>query len=72
MLYIYVEDTDATYKRGLNAGGQSIIEPTNQFYGDRNAAVKDSDGIQWWIASHIEDISAEEMQRRNEERAKKN
>jgi len=70
MLYIYVENTDATYKRALNAGGQSIMEPTNQFYGDRNAAVKDSDGIQWWIASHIEDVSAEEIQRRNKERTK--
>ncbi len=72
MLYIYVEDTDATYNRALKAGGESIMEPLNQFYGDRNAAVKDSDGIQWWIATHIEDVSAEEIQRRNEERANKN
>ena len=70
MLYIYVEDTDATYKRALKAGGESLMEPINQFYGDRNAAVKDSDGIQWWIASHLEDVSTEEIQRRNEERAK--
>ena len=71
MLYVYVEDTDSTYKRAIKAGGESIMEPVNQFYGDRNAAVKDSDGIQWWIATHVEDVSAEEMQRRNEEQAKK-
>ena len=71
MLYIYVEDNDGTYKRAIKAGGESIMEPVNQFYGDRNAAVKDSDGIQWWIATHVEDVSAEEIQRRNEERAKK-
>ncbi len=71
MLYVYVEDTDVAYKRAVKTGAESAMEPVNQFYGDRNAAVKDSDGIQWWIASHIEDVSAEEMQRRNEEQAKK-
>ena len=71
MLYVYVEDTDETYKRAIKAGGESIMGPIDQFYGDRNAAIKDSDGIQWWIATHIEDVSTEEMQRRNEERAKK-
>ena len=70
MLYIYVEDTDSTYKRALENGATSVMEPSNQFYGDRNAGVKDSDGISWWIATHIEDVSEEEMQKRNEERAK--
>ena len=71
MLYIYVEDTDAAYKLALEKGTTSVMEPADQFYGDRNAAVKDSNGISWWIATHIEDVSAEEVQRRNEERAKK-
>lgn len=71
MLYIYVEDTDATYKLALEKGATSVMEPANQFYGDRNAAVKDSDGISWWIATHIEDVTPEEVQKRNEERAKK-
>jgi PhnB protein len=70
MLYVYVEDTDASYKRAIKTGAESIMEPLNQFYGDRNAAVKDSDGIQWWIATHVEDVSAEEMQKRNEEAKK--
>ena len=71
MLYIYVNNTDAVYKRALESGATSVMEPADQFYGDRNAAVKDSDGISWWIATHIEDVSPEEMQKRNEERAKK-
>ena len=71
MLYIYVEDTDAAYKLALEKGATSVMEPADQFYGDRNAAVKDSNSISWWIATHIEDVSAEEVQRRNEERAKK-
>jgi PhnB protein len=64
MLYLYVEDTDAMYKRAMQAGGISIMEPTNQFYGDRNAGVKDHCDNQWWIATHVEDVSAEEMEKR--------
>ena len=71
MLYIYVEDTDAMYKRAIEKGAVSIMEPANQFYGDRTAAVKDSNGTSWWLASHVEDVSPEEMKRRNEERDKK-
>lgn len=71
MLYIFVEDTDATYNSALKAGAESVMEPSDQFYGDRNAAVKDSDDINWWIATHVEDVPPEEMQRRNEERTKK-
>ncbi len=43
-LYLYVEDTDATYGSALKAGATSIMEPADQFYGDRNAGVKDSQG----------------------------
>ena len=71
MLYIYVEDTDSTYKRAIEKGAVSVMEPADQFYGDRNAGVTDKDGISWWIASHVEDVSPEEMMRRNEVRNKK-
>ncbi len=70
MIYIYVEDTDIVYKKALKAGAQSLMEPADQFYGDRNAGVKDPFGNSWWIASHVEEVSPEEMQRRSEERAK--
>lgn len=70
MLYVYVENVDEVYSNALRAGGKSIMEPADQFYGDRNAAVADPSGNSWWIASHIEDVSPDEMQRRNEQRAK--
>lgn len=64
MIYLYLEDTDAAYKRALAAGATSLRAPTDMFYGDRNAAVTDSVGNQWWIATHMEDVPPEEMQRR--------
>ena len=62
--YLYVPDCDALYKRALEAGAKSIAEPANQFYGDRHGGVEDASGNQWWIATHIEDVSPEEMERR--------
>jgi PhnB protein len=69
-IYMYVPDTDAVYKRALQAGATSIMEPANQFYGDRNAGVKDPCGNLWWIATHVEDVSPEELNRRAEAHAK--
>ena len=48
----------------LAAGATSIREPADQFYGDRSAGVKDFCGNEWWMATHIEDVSQEEMERR--------
>lgn len=62
--YLYVEDVDAVYKRAIAAGGKSLSEPANQFYGDRHGGVQDSQGNTWWIATHIEDVSPEELERR--------
>jgi PhnB protein len=70
-IYLYVNDTDATYKRALQAGATSVMEPADQFYGDRNAGVKDPVGNFWWIATHKEDLSSEEMGKRAEEYMKK-
>ena len=44
MIHLYVDDCDATYERALAAGGTSVREPENQFYGDRSAGVRDSTG----------------------------
>lgn len=71
MLTLYVEDVDATFKRAVLAGGTALREPSNQFYGDRTGGVKDPLGNQWWITTHIEDVSPEEMERRQEEFKKK-
>jgi PhnB protein len=70
MVYIYVENVDETYKKGLAAGGESLREPTDEFYGDRSCGLKDSSGNQWWIASHVEDVSREEMEKRQKEMKK--
>ena len=63
-IYLYVEDCDAMYAKAIAAGAKSTMEPANQFYGDRNAGVKDAEGNTWWIATHIEDVSPEEVSRR--------
>jgi PhnB protein len=65
-LYVYVEDVDAAYKRALQAGGTSDREPQNMFYGDRSAGVTDAFGNFWGIATHIEDVSPEELKKRAE------
>ena len=70
MVYLYVEDCDSTYQNALKAGATSEMEPADQFYGDRNAGVKDFAGNLWWIATHIEDVSEEELQKRAMEMAK--
>lgn len=56
MFYLYVTDCDMLYRRALAAGATSISEPTDQYYGDRTAAVKDAFGNQWYIATHIKDV----------------
>ena len=66
-LYLYVPDTDAAYRAALAAGGTSVMEPATQFYGDRNAGVKDSNGNMWYFGTHVEDVSPEEMRRRQAE-----
>jgi uncharacterized glyoxalase superfamily protein PhnB len=63
-LYLYVPDVDATYQRAIAAGATSVTEPTTQFYGDRHGGVKDPSGNIWWIATHLEDVSSEELKKR--------
>jgi PhnB protein len=64
MINVYTENVDAAYKRALKAGATSLREPSNQFYGDRTGGVKDPHGNQWWIATHVEDVSREELEKR--------
>jgi len=64
MIHLYVEDADAVYKKALGAGATSVQEPADQFYGDRSALVKDAFGNHWHFATHVEDASPEEMEKR--------
>ena len=70
-LLVYVPDADAAYERALKAGATSVREPMDAFYGDRTAGVKDAFGNTWWIATHTEDVSREEIERRAEAERKK-
>ena len=63
-LYLYVPDVDAAHARALAAGGESIMEPTDQFYGDRTAGVRGPGGVSWWLGTHIEDVAPAEVERR--------
>lgn len=63
MLYLYVADVDAAYRRAVDAGGEPIQGPRDEFYGDRTGAVKDRAGNQWWLASRVRQVSPQEMQR---------
>lgn len=63
-VFVYVNDTDAAYRRALEAGATSLMEPADQFHGDRYGGVEDASGNRWWFATHIEDVSPEEMKRR--------
>ena len=62
-IMLYVEDCDAVYQQALSAGAKSLREPADQFYGDRMAGVEDPFGFQWWLGTHIKDVSMEEMQK---------
>jgi uncharacterized glyoxalase superfamily protein PhnB len=69
MLHLYVPDSDATYKRAMEAGATSLREPQDEFCGDRMSGVQGSTGIKWYFATHVEDVSEEEMARRTEQAA---
>ncbi len=63
-VYVYLPDVDVIYQRALNAGAKSIVPVANQFYGDRNGGFEDPAGNWWWVATHVEDVSKEELERR--------
>jgi len=67
VLFLYVEDSDAVYRRALQAGATTVMELKDQFWGDRAGAVQDAFGNVWWIGTHVEDVSMEELQRRLQE-----
>ena len=66
MLHLYVEDVDAVAKQAVAAGAVIERPVEDQFYGDRGGKLRDPFGHVWWIATHIEDLSPDEMKRRAE------
>lgn len=61
---VYVEDVDACFQRALDNGATETRKVEDQFYGDRGGQFTDPFGHQWYVASHIEDVSPEEMAKR--------
>jgi PhnB protein len=68
---VYVPDVDAAFARAI-AGGAAEVKPVKlEFYGDRAGTLRDPFGHQWTLATHVEDVSSEEMERRARERAER-
>jgi uncharacterized glyoxalase superfamily protein PhnB len=67
MLYVYVPNVDEVYAAAIKAGGTSIMAPSDMFYGDRSGGVTDPGGNQWYIGTHIEDVSEQELEKRAKE-----
>ncbi len=63
-LNLYLEDTDAAFQRAVGAGATATMPPADMFWGDRYAKVTDPYGHDWGMATHKEDVSEEEIQRR--------
>ena len=63
-LFLYVTDVDRVYQQALKAGATSLMEPANMFWGDRMAQVQDAFGNQWAIATHVEDVPPQEIEKR--------
>jgi PhnB protein len=68
-LMVYVEDVDDVFARALEAGAKELRPVEDQFYGDRLGAFEDPFGHVWNVASHVEDVPPEEMQKRAAEAA---
>jgi PhnB protein len=66
-LYLYVPDVDAAFTRAVGAGAKVVMPVTDMFWGDRFAAVDDPSGHRWGLATHVEDPSPAEFERRRQE-----
>lgn len=66
-LFMYVEDVDAAYRRAIDAGATETMPPEDMFWGDRFASVADPFGHSWEIATHVEDLTPEEIAKRGQE-----
>ena len=60
-IFIYVPDVDATFKQAIASGASEVMPVGDQFWGDRYGKVRDPFGHQWDIATHVEDLTPEEI-----------
>ncbi|MBC3347845.1 VOC family protein [Pseudomonas sp. SWRI196] len=66
-LHLYVEDVDNAFAQAIAAGGTVISEVKDQFYGDRSGTLKDPFGHVWFLATHKEDLTQEQIEQRARE-----
>ena len=69
-LVIYVEDSDSAFERAVSAGATQERPVETQFYGDRSGTLIDPFGHRWTVATHVEDVSEDELRRRMADYAK--
>jgi len=65
-LYVYVNDVDAMYSQAVAAGAKIVNPVEDQFYGDRTGTIEDPYGHRWFLATHKEDLTPEELNKRAE------
>jgi len=65
-ILLYLEDVDGVFERAVKAGAKAQRPVADQFYGDRSGTLEDPFGHVWTVATHVEDVPPEEMQRRVE------
>lgn len=63
-LMIYVDDVDTMFNQAISAGATEVKPLQDQFYGDRSGTIKDPFGHVWTVATHVEDVAPEELQKR--------
>lgn len=65
-LHVYVEDVDALFVQAVDAGAKAVRPVQDQFYGDRTGTLEDPFGHVWFLATHKEELTPEEINRRAE------
>lgn len=63
-LHVYVEDVDSVFERAVQAGAKTLRPVEDRFYGDRSGSFEDPFGHRWDVATHVEDVPADEMEER--------
>jgi PhnB protein len=64
LIYVYVADVDSVFNEAVQSGARALRSVENQFYGDRTGEFEDPFGHRWSVATHVEDVSPEEMSQR--------
>ncbi|MDX5325409.1 MAG: hypothetical protein LPK80_04030 [Bacteroidota bacterium] len=67
MVYVFTADVDECFRKAVMLGGDPLLEPAKQFYGNKEAGVRSPQGVMYWMAKLVEKVSREEMHQRLED-----